>query len=348
MVIVYAALLVTALVGAKVSVKKFNTAEYLSMDSTNTVRGFFIMLVFLSHFMQYYTYKNSIDILGGNISRTLGQMIVVMFMFYSGYGVCESVKRKGNGYVKSFPKNRVFKTLLHFDIAMLIYYILSLALKLDYSPSRVLLALIGWESIGNSNWYIFAVLVLYLLTWIAFSIFKNNKYLAAAFTTALVCVYIAVIYNFKEYWWYDTVLTYAAGMWYSLFKEKLERLLTKNNIIWLVAAVITAVGWWYAHKYRVVPALRVVEALVFALLVVVLSLKISINNKPVSWLGKHTFEIYVLMRIPMKLFHIWGLKEFNLYIYFFACLAATLALCALFSLLLRSVDKLVFKPKKIT
>lgn len=305
------------------------------------------MLIFLSHFMQYYTYKNSIDVYGGNISRTLGQMIVVMFMFYSGYGVCESVKRKGNGYVRSFQKNRVLKTLLHFDIAMLIYYILSLFLEQNYSLSRVLLALIGWESIGNSNWYIFAVLILYLLTWVAFSIFKNNRYLAAALTTALIGVYIAVIYNFKEYWWYDTVLTYAAGMWYSLFKDKIERILTKNNIIWFVAVAVTAVGWWYLHKFRVLPALRIVEALVFALFAVVLSLKISVNNKLVSWLGKHTFEIYVLMRIPMKLLHIWGLKEYNLYLYFFASLAATLVLSALFSLLLRSVDKLIFKPKKI-
>lgn len=347
MVIVYAVLLALSLVGAKVSIKKFNTAEYLSMESTNTVRGFFIMLIFLSHFMQYYTYKNSIDVYGGNISRTLGQMIVVMFMFYSGYGVCESVKRKGNGYVRSFPKNRVLKTLLHFDIAMLIYYILSLFLEQNYSLSRVLLALIGWESIGNSNWYIFAVLILYLLTWVAFSIFKNNRYLAAALTTALIGVYIAVIYNFKEYWWYDTVLTYAAGMWYSLFKDKIERILTKNNIIWFVAVAVTAVGWWYLHKFRVLPALRIVEALVFALFAVVLSLKISVNNKFISWLGKHTFEIYVLMRIPMKLLHIWGLKEYNLYLYFFASLAATLVLSALFSLLLRSVDKLIFKPKKI-
>lgn len=346
MVIVYAALLVLALIGSKVSVKKFNTAEYLSMNSTNTVRGFFIMLIFLSHFMQYYTYTNPIDIYGGNISRTLGQMIVVMFMFYSGYGVCESVKRKGGGYVKSFPKNRVFKTLLHFDIAMLIYFILSLILKLNYPAQRVLLALIGWESIGNSNWYIFAVLVLYLITWVAFSIFRKNRYFAAVLTTALIGVYIAVIYNFKEYWWYDTVLCYAAGMWYSLGKDKIEKLLTKNNVIWLILAVALAVGWWYAHKFRVVPALRVVEAIVFALLVIVLSLKISINNKPLEWLGKHTFEIYVLMRIPMKLLHLWGLKEINLYLYFFASLAATLVICVLFSLLLKAVDKLFFKPKK--
>ena len=142
------------------------------------------------------------------------------------------------------------------------------------------------------------------------------------------------------------MLCYAAGMWYSLGKDKFEKLFAKNNIIWLVAAVALAVGWWYAHKFRVVPALRVVEAIVFALLVIVLSLKISINNKPLAWLGKHTFEIYVLMRIPMKLFGIWGLSAYNLYVYFAATLAATLVLSFLFSKLLNGIDKLLFKTKK--
>ncbi|MBQ8026736.1 MAG: acyltransferase family protein, partial [Clostridia bacterium] len=219
MVFVYAALLVLTLIGSKLRIKSFNTDSYLSMDSTNTVRGFFMMLIFLSHFMQYYAYTQPLDLLGGKISRTLGQMIVVMFMFYSGYGVCESVKRKGTGYIKTFPKNRVLKTLIHFDIAILIYFILSLILGAGYPAKQVILAFIGWESIGNSNWYIFAVIILYLLTWVSFTVFRKNKILAVLLTTVLIGGYIAVICNFKEYWWYDTVLCYAAGLWYSLYKE---------------------------------------------------------------------------------------------------------------------------------
>jgi len=346
LVFVYTALLVLALIGAKFSFRSFNTKEYLSMDSTNAVRGVFILLVFLSHMMQYYVYTEEVDVLGGTVSRALGQMIVVMFMFYSGYGIGESVKRKGSAYIKPFPVNRVFKTWLHFVIGVFIYYVLSLILGLKYPASQIWLAFVGWTSIGNSNWYIFAVVVLYIITWIAFSLAKKNNYIAAVVVTLLTVAYIVVMYFFKENWWFDTVLCYVAGLWYSLGKEKIEKLLTKNNIIWIVVFVACAVGWWYSHFCRTLPAMRILEAVLFTMGAVMLSLKISVRCKPLVWIGKYTFEIYILMRIPMKLFGIWGLSAYNLYLYFAATLAATLVLSVLFSKLLSGVDKLLFKTKK--
>ncbi len=346
MLLVYLALFALALVGSKISIKSFNTQNYLSMDSTNSMRGIFVMLVFLSHFMQYYTYTDAIDTAGGKISRTLGQMIVVMFLFYSGYGIGESIKRKGTSYVKSFPKNRVLKTLLHFDIAILIYFIMSLFLGSGYSPSKVLLSFIGWESIGNSNWYIFAVIILYLLTWLGFTLVKKDKIYAAVLVTGLVFAYVCIISRVKENWWFDTAPCFAAGLWYSFLKEKFERLLTRNNIVWLAIAGMSLVCWYWCCKYRSVPPMRMVEALLFALFTVTVSLKITFNNKVLIWLGKHTFEIYVLMRIPMKLLSMWGLKDYNLYIYFFASLAATIVLSVIFSYLLKGVDKLLFRPRK--
>lgn len=346
MVVVYAALVVLALIGAKFSFRSFNTKEYLSMDSTNAVRGVFMVLIFLSHMMQYYVYKNEIDVLGGVASRALGQMIVVMFMFYSGYGIGESVKRKGFTYIKSFPTNRVLKTWLHFAVGVFIYYILSLILGIKYPAAQVALAFIGWTSIGNSNWYIFAVVILYIITWVAFSLAKNNKFISAGIVTALTVVYIVVMYFFKEYWWFDTVLCYVAGLWYSLLKDKIEKLITKNNFIWLAVIASSAVGWWFVHLHRTVPVMRILEAVLFALFVVALSLKISIRSKPLIWVGKYTFEIYILMRIPLKLFGIWGLSAFNLYAYFAATFVATLAISFLFSKLLKGIDKLVFSTKK--
>lgn len=346
MVFVYAALLVLALIGAKFSFRSFNTKEYLSMDSTNAVRGVFMILIFLSHMMQYYVYTEEIDVLGGTVSRALGQMIVVMFMFYSGYGIGESVKRKGSAYIKSFPVNRVLKTWLHFAIGVFVYYVLSLILGVKYPAGQIWLSFIGWTSIGNSNWYIFAVVILYIITWVAFSLAKKNKYIAAGIVTVLTVVYIVVMYFFKENWWFDTVLCYAAGLWYSLGKEKIEKVLTNNNFIWIIVFVAGAVGWWYSHFYRTLPAMRILEAVSFTLAVVMLSLKVSIRSKPLVWVGKYTFEIYILMRIPMKLFGIWGLSAYNLYVYFAATLAATLVLSFLFSKLLNVIDKLLFRTKK--
>lgn len=346
MVFVYAALLVLALIGAKFSFRSFNTKEYLSMDSTNAVRGVFMILIFLSHMMQYYVYTEEIDVLGGTVSRALGQMIVVMFMFYSGYGIGESVNRKGSAYIKSFPVNRVLKTWLHFAIGVFVYYVLSLILGVKYPAGQIWLSFIGWTSIGNSNWYIFAVVILYIITWVAFSLAKKNKYIAAGIVTALTVVYIVVMYFFKENWWFDTVLCYAAGLWYSLGKEKIEKVLTKNNFIWIIVFIAGAVGWWYSHFCRTLPAMRILEAVSFTLAVVMLSLKVSIRCKPLVWVGKYTFEIYILMRIPMKLFGIWGLSAYNLYVYFAATLAATLVLSFLFSKLLNVIDKLLFRTKK--
>ena len=34
----------------------------------------------------------------------MGQLVVVMFLFYSGYGVMGSFKLKGEGYWSFFPK----------------------------------------------------------------------------------------------------------------------------------------------------------------------------------------------------------------------------------------------------
>lgn len=348
MIIAYVALFVLALIGAKISIKSFNTQEYLSMESTNAVRGVFIMLVFLSHITQYYTYTNTIDIVGGKISKILGQMIVVMFMFYSGYGIGESVKRKGTGYIKSFPTNRVLKTWLHFAIGVFVYFILNIIRGKEFPVKRILLSFIGWENIDNSNWYMFAVIALYIITWIAFSISRNNRNGAAALVTLLTAAYAVAMYFLKDYWWYDTVLCYVAGLWYSLFKDKIENLLTKNNIIWALAVAVFAIGWWHTHcRHNHHPGLRIAEALLFALLFVTVSLKVSVKNKALIWLGKYTFEIYILMRVPMIMLGKWGVKDFNLYVYVAASLVITLVISFLFSKLLAQVDKLLFKPKKV-
>ena len=42
------------------------------------------------------------------------------------------------------------------------------------SLSRILLSLIGWKSIGNSNWYMFDILLLYVLTYVAFKVTKKQ------------------------------------------------------------------------------------------------------------------------------------------------------------------------------
>ncbi|MCD7873291.1 MAG: hypothetical protein LUG21_08450, partial [Clostridiales bacterium] len=147
--------------------KKYNE-NYISVKSTESVKGIFIILVFLSHISNMFINNPNYtsDLINKPyiiIQSHLGQSIVVLFLIYSGFGVTEAIKSRGISYIKTFPKKRIFKTWYHFAAAVIIYLLLNIALNgvSKFSISKILLSLTGWESLGNSNWYIFAVLCLY-------------------------------------------------------------------------------------------------------------------------------------------------------------------------------------------
>ena len=91
MLIVYAILFVLALWKIKFAGKGFFAEESFSRDVTDSIKGIFIWLVFLSHFASYVVYSAKIDVFGHKISLILGQLIVACFLFYSGYGVMEAI-----------------------------------------------------------------------------------------------------------------------------------------------------------------------------------------------------------------------------------------------------------------
>ena len=138
------------------NLRGFN-ADYISKNKTNSIKGIFILLVFINHSVSYMTnYEYNNNSIGDFLFSLcgIGQLVVVMFLFYSGYGVGESCKKKGLSYIKSIPKHRVLGTLLNFDIAVSVFILMNLLLGLPLTIQRCLLSLIGWDYVGNSNWYI--------------------------------------------------------------------------------------------------------------------------------------------------------------------------------------------------
>ncbi|MBQ3005861.1 MAG: acyltransferase family protein, partial [Clostridia bacterium] len=303
MLIFYSFLFALPFYKLKFAGKKFFTEDCLSRDVTDSVKGIFIWLVFLSHFASYVTYTSTVDLWGYKISQLLGQLIVACFFFYSGYGICEAYKKRGYSYIKAFPKNRILKTLLHFDIAVLLFLILKLILNQKISLKNTLLSFIGWESLGNSNWYIFVILALYLLTYLSFSIIKNNTLKATFSVTVLSVALIVFLYFTKSSYWYDTLLCYVLGMWISLFKDKILKLVTKNNIVWFLSAgtlfILFAVLYLIPYNSGLFFFNTFLLAPVFCLLITIILIKLRISNKPLALSGQYLFEIYILQRIPM-------------------------------------------------
>ena len=96
-----------------------------------------------------------------DLCAKFGQLIVVMFLFFSGYGVMSAIRNKGAAYVQAMPRHRILTVLVNFDVAVVIFAVLQLLLGRVFPVNRYLLSLVGWEQIGNSNWYIVAIAILW-------------------------------------------------------------------------------------------------------------------------------------------------------------------------------------------
>ena len=148
---------------------KFFQNEYLDRNTTTAINGIFVVLVIFSHYAQYANFEGVYDEPYLMLREHLNQMIVATFLFYSGYGMMESFKRKGTHYLKKIP-TKFITLLLKFDFAVCLFWILGkmLGLQHDYGFKSVMYSFIAWRNLGNSNWYIFVILMEYILLWIAF------------------------------------------------------------------------------------------------------------------------------------------------------------------------------------
>ena len=313
------------LYGARIH--KNGNSEYLSMEQTASIKGIFILLVLFSHFNSYVYYGSVMDQTYASFVRWFGQTMVTMFLFYSGYGVMQSITKK-DGYVDTIPVKRVLATLFRFDCALLLYFITGLIMRKSFGLKQIMLSLIGWDSIGNSNWYIFVIMLLYAMTYVAFKVIRTKNHLWPVVVILLMSYGWILVCNrmhLREIHWYDTILCYGFGMLYSLYREKIERIVYKNKLIWAGALLLCVYAFMKVRASWSLTNAMLVN-LIFTAIVVFITMYISIGNKVLCWCGKNLFELYILQRIPMMLLQYWGLDKVNIYLYFICCVFITIAL----------------------
>lgn len=316
--------------------KKSHFDDYMSVQKTTAIKGIFILIVFFSHFNSYADFTLESDLVYENIIKIIGQWMVTLFMFYSGFGVMEQIKKKGSDYISTLPSKRIASLVFRFDIAVLLFVLIKIVLDEKIKPMKFLLSLIGWESMGNSNWYIFDILVLYAVTYLAFRFIKDEKKyaLGAVGVTAFCLGYILFLAktDIKEYWWYDTVLCYCGGMFWSLYRRYFEKLIVCNRFVYVIVLAVLAFASLVTKKYDENGIVNILSMLFFTALVVAATMRISFCNKALVWCGKYLFEIYILQRIPMKLLGEFDFMKDNVYLYFALCLVITTGLAYVFSL----------------
>lgn len=299
-------LLVLLILSSLKYVKDFNSG-YLAVSTTNAVKGVFILLVFIKHITPYilksgYVYGGWAGEAFRYIDSHVGQWIVAMFLFYSGYGIMESIAKKGEAYIYGIPKKRMLTVAVNFAIAVIVFSLVGGILGKTYPIKHYLLSLIGWESVGNSNWYIFVIMLCYLITYISFRRSlptEGNAYYGSAFRCVVLLSLSAIVLSFfKSYYWYDTMLCFGAGLFYSLFKKKTEGFVRKHYwatlAILMSLLIVTELLSSHARGFT-----YNVFSVVLCLLMVTLTMRCEINSKILMWCGANLFPLYIYQRIPM-------------------------------------------------
>lgn len=273
--------------------------DYLSKERCNSIKGVFILMIFLTHSLQYIEASgyvlSGMDTITQTIISFTGQLVVVMFLFYSGYGVGVQVNKKGEQYVKQMPRRRVLNTLINFDVAVCFFIILDLLLSRPLSISQALLSFVAWDSVGNSNWYIFVILLCYIFTYFANII--SSRY--AGEVILVICLGAMLLLSYtKGTWWYDTIMTYPAGYYYAKYRNLLE-LLFKRYYFPILLVLFAVFVFTHGHGPYLRGLRPNIMAVAFALIVVMLSMKICVENSWLQWLGSNLFPLYIYQRIPM-------------------------------------------------
>ncbi len=339
MLLIYLAFIIIFLIGIRFTK---DNKDYLSKDQTTIINGLFVITIFFSHFVSYMNTYNALDKPLLNYLNFIGQLMVTSFLFYSGYGIYESIKNKKD-YMSSFFRKRFIPTFVNFSVAVVLFIIVNLIMGNNYSINKILLAFTGFESIGNSNWYMLAIFALYIFTMIVFNQrIKINNIYRLIIITILTAVYMYVITRFKDTYYVNTILCFPIGMWYSYFKDKIDKVLEKKYYLCLIGISILLVGSYFLKNYLVNIYTYNLYAIFFILLIVILTRKIKINSKVFTFLGIHTFWIYILQRIPMIILK----DKLNNYIYFVICLIITLVVSYFLRKLTDSFWKKVGKKGK--
>lgn len=279
---------------------RFSASPFLSKETTTSVNGLFILVVFFSHMQVYIELPAPIH----GVTAALGQLMVAMFLFYSGYGVGCSVQKKGMEYVHRMPRRRILQVLLRFVPAVFLYALLDVVCGIPFTGREFALSLIAWENLGNSNWYIFVILGLYLVTWLACEIcgkcVRKSRQETASFL--VMCLLSAVLFFFlhetKESWWYNTMTAYPFGYFVALTREKWERILD-GKLAWAGTTLVSFVLVLLLRPVSRHASLYLLMTVLYCILILCLTKKVPVYHPVLYWLGSHLFEIYILMRIPM-------------------------------------------------
>lgn len=268
----------------------------MEINNTNSIKGIFVWLIIFRHKTSYGNFQKFLFI---KINNYLSSMIVSVFFFYSGFGIFESIKKKGINYTKFL----LFKAIIIFiksEIMILLFLVTNLFIFHNkITLKRFFLTIIFKSAIGNSNWFAFTIIMFYFYSYISFRFIKQKITFGIVIISILCIFHIILVYNYyfpKIIFMVDNVLCFLVGFYYSLTKIYIDKLIMKNDINYYITISISI--FWY-HRFFIKYSLigNSIRNFLFVLIIVLISVKVKFNNDFLIFLNSHSYSIYLLQKL---------------------------------------------------
>lgn len=265
-------------------------------ENSQSINGFFVITVFLSHFGSYMTLTSKIDVAAQSfIAIVIGQTMVMTFFVFSGYGIYSSMVNSPDTRNVDML-TRMKKLLANIVLAMSIYIVYNLIVGNHYSIYEILFSFTGWTSIGNSNWYIFTILILYILMFLCFNLMKNDRH-SIVLLFVSTAIYAFLISSIKPDYWVNTIVAFPLGVLIKFNEARILKFLAPKYksimvfLIILVSYIILKLNFkstWVVYNFE--------TALLLGLCTIV-SIHFKIRSRQLMLISRYVFEIYIYQRL---------------------------------------------------
>ena len=258
--------------------------EFMSKDYTTYLRGICALAIMLRHI-------RITDFAPLNVFDYLGNPIVGIFFFLSGYGMLTRIKQTGiDNYMNGFILKRCVPLFVEYIFVWIFNFVCMFLVSGDFNFLK--------KIITPYSWFIIMIEVLYIVFYIGYKLFKDNlKRLIIFVTISELALIIALsVFGVGECW-YLSLLCFSGGMIYSVVNLNKKRTLPLIFGFGALAVVATGAEYVLSDKPKIIVLWALIyNVSVLSLAIVALSVGryVRFKNPVFELCGKMSLEIYLL------------------------------------------------------
>ena len=316
--------------------------DYLGVKSTTGVKGFLAIGIIFHHLSQWVTTGEEFSNFG-----YMGTYIVSVFFFLSGYGLYVQNGRKEN-YLDNFLVKRLSKVLIPFIVISSIYLIYRRMNGQVLSSVYFIDLFKKGSTVIYNGWFVDIIILMYIFFYISFTVFSNKK-IAILVNTVFIIFYIVLAIKLEYgFWWYDSSLPFVLGLIWAKNKKYIDEILNKYYFIILVCII----GLLFTfHQYSfILKKLNLVDSysyvlaanidnIIFTIFFVLTMRKIDFSNSRLLFLGKISFELYMIHGLVMSIFGKYFVtSRLNDVIFTILVLIVSISLAWLINLIIKKIS----------